>query len=87
VIVVEAGGVKTYVAAEEAPRIKERQDETEFATKIGGKTSLGPRFFCLVKISFRVTHFMPYNAETGCSRPLIGRLYRQLYCLFNTKID
>ncbi len=37
--------MKTYVAVEEPPRIKERQDETQFTTKIGAKTSLGPTFF------------------------------------------
>jgi len=35
--------VKTYVAAVEALRKKERGDETKFTTKIGGKISLGPR--------------------------------------------
>jgi hypothetical protein len=33
----------------EALRKKERQDETPFTTKIGGKTSLGPSYFWLVK--------------------------------------
>jgi hypothetical protein len=36
------GAVKIYVAAVEAPRKKERGDETQFTTKTGGKTSLGP---------------------------------------------
>jgi len=35
--------VKIYVAAVEALRNKERGDETQFATKIGGKTNLDPR--------------------------------------------
>jgi hypothetical protein len=39
--------VKIYVAAVEALRKKERQDETQFTTKIGGKTSLGPIYFVL----------------------------------------
>jgi hypothetical protein len=39
--------VKIYVAAVEVLRKKERQDETEFTTKIGGKTSLGPSYFVL----------------------------------------
>ncbi len=34
--------MKIYVAATEALRKKERGDETEFTTKIGRKTSLGP---------------------------------------------
>ncbi len=32
---------KIYVAAVEALRKKDRQDETQFTAKIGGKTSLG----------------------------------------------
>jgi hypothetical protein len=35
--------VKVYVATVEALRKKERGDETQFTTKIGGKTILGPR--------------------------------------------
>jgi hypothetical protein len=42
------GAVKIDVVAVEALRKKERQDETEFTTKIGGKkTSLGPSYFVL----------------------------------------
>ncbi len=38
VVVVQGGGaVKIYVAAVKALRKKERQDETPFTTKIGGK--------------------------------------------------
>jgi hypothetical protein len=47
VVVVQIGAVKIYVAAVEAFRKKERQDETQFTTKIGGKTSLGPSYFVL----------------------------------------
>jgi hypothetical protein len=36
-----------YLAAAEALRKKERQDETQFTTKIGGKTSLGPHCLAL----------------------------------------
>jgi hypothetical protein len=37
-----------YAAAVEAMRKKERDDETQFTTnQIGGKTSLGPRYFAL----------------------------------------
>jgi hypothetical protein len=39
--------VKIYVAAVEALKKKERGDETEFTTKIGGKTNLGPSYFVL----------------------------------------
>jgi hypothetical protein len=37
VVVQEVGAVKIYVAAVEALRKKERQFETQFTTKIGGK--------------------------------------------------
>jgi hypothetical protein len=59
--------VKIYVSAVKALGKKKRVDETEFATKIGRKISLDP-----CKISFPVTHLMPYYAETGRSRPLIA---------------
>ncbi len=40
--------MKIYEAAmEEVPRKKERGDETQFATKIGGKPSLHPSYFVL----------------------------------------
>jgi hypothetical protein len=40
---VELGAVKIYVAAVEALRNKERQDETHFTTKIDGFLSFIPR--------------------------------------------
>jgi hypothetical protein len=46
-VVVEVGGVKIYVAAVKALRKKEIRGETQFTTKIAGKTSLGPRYFVL----------------------------------------
>jgi hypothetical protein len=39
--------VKIYVAAVEELSKKERQDETQCTTKIGGKTSLGRSYFVL----------------------------------------
>jgi hypothetical protein len=47
ILVLQVGAVKIYVGAVEALRKKERQDETQFTTKISGKTSLGPRYFVL----------------------------------------
>jgi hypothetical protein len=44
-VVVQVGAVKIYVAAVDAFRKKESGDETQFTTKIGGKTSLGPSYF------------------------------------------
>jgi hypothetical protein len=39
--------VKIYVAAVGALKKKERQDETQFLTKIDAKTSLGPNYLVL----------------------------------------
>jgi hypothetical protein len=39
--------VKIYVAALKALTKKERWDETQFTTKIGGKSSLAPSYFVL----------------------------------------
>jgi hypothetical protein len=57
--------------AVEALRIKQRYDETQFTTKIGGKTSLGFQLFAFVNFSFPITHLMAYYAETSSSHPLI----------------
>ncbi len=45
--------MKIYVTAVQALLNKETQDET----KIGGKTSLGPSYFLLLKFSFPVNAF------------------------------
>ncbi len=47
IVVVQVGAVKIYVAAVEVLRKKARVDETQYNTKIGGKTSLGPIYFVL----------------------------------------
>jgi hypothetical protein len=47
IVVVQVGAVEIYVAALKALRKKQRQDETQFTTKIGGKTSLDPSYFVL----------------------------------------
>jgi hypothetical protein len=41
IVVVQVGAVKIYLTVVQALRKKETQDETQFTTKIGGKTSLG----------------------------------------------
>ncbi len=47
--------MKIFVAAVEALRKKERQDETQFTAKIAGKTSLGPSYFVFfAKFSFAI---------------------------------
>jgi hypothetical protein len=48
IVVLQVRAVKIYVKAAEALRKKERQDETQFTTKIGGKTSLGPSSYFLL---------------------------------------
>jgi hypothetical protein len=47
VAVVQVAAVKICVAVREALRKKERHNETQFTTKIGGKASLGPSYFVL----------------------------------------
>jgi hypothetical protein len=47
IIVVQVRAVKLDVATVQALRKDERGDETQFTTKIGGKTSLGPSYFVL----------------------------------------
>ncbi len=47
VVVITGTRVKIYAAAVEALKKKERQDETQFITKIGGQTSLDPSYFVL----------------------------------------
>ncbi len=74
IVVVQVGEVKIYVVAVEALREKGKR---------GMKLSLPPKLveklvwvpvisFC--KISFPVTHLMPYYSKTGRSRPLIAWL-------------
>jgi hypothetical protein len=59
ILVVQVGAVKIYVAAvvEAIRKKKERQDETQFITKIGRKTSFGSQLFCFVRFSFPVKVF------------------------------
>jgi len=47
IVVIQVGALKIYVAPVEALRKKERGDETQFTTKIGGRASLGPSYFVL----------------------------------------
>jgi hypothetical protein len=41
IVIVQVVAVKIYVAAVGSLKKKERGDETQFTTKIGGKTSFG----------------------------------------------
>jgi hypothetical protein len=56
--------VEIYVTAVEALRKKERQDETQFTTKIGGIIT-----FCNIFVA--ITLLMACYTETGRSRPLL----------------
>jgi len=47
IVPAQVRAVKLYVAVVEALRKTQRGDETQFTTKIGGKTSLGPSYFVL----------------------------------------
>jgi hypothetical protein len=76
IVVVQVGAVKIYVAAGEALKKKERGDGTlSLPPKLVEKLVWVP-VILLCKISFPVSHLMPYYAETGRSRPLIAQLYR-----------
>ncbi len=46
-VIVQVGAVKIYVLAVEALREKERGEETQFTTKIDGKTILYLNYFVL----------------------------------------
>jgi hypothetical protein len=75
--------LKIYVAAVQALRKKERQDETQVTTKIDGETISGlmPYYGYMVKNYgpinkgysnyLEITCLMPCYAETGHSHPLI----------------
>jgi hypothetical protein len=47
IVVVQGTGENICSSSVEELRKKERQDETQFTTKIGGKTSLVPSYFVL----------------------------------------
>jgi hypothetical protein len=47
IVVVLVGAVKIYITAVEAVRKNEKEVETQFTTKIGGKSNLGSTYFVL----------------------------------------
>ncbi len=49
-VVVQVGAVKIYVAAVKALRKKERQDETQFITKIDGFLSFNNLLFLFILV-------------------------------------
>jgi hypothetical protein len=69
IAVVQVGAAKLYVTAVEAPGKRERGDETQFTTNIGGKTSLGPS---LVKFHSQLRiwwHIVPKLAVLAALTP------------------
>jgi hypothetical protein len=67
---VQVGAVKIYVETVEALMKKEARMKLSSSPKLLEKLIWVPVIlFC--KISFPVTHLIPYYAKTGPSRPLI----------------
>jgi hypothetical protein len=54
IVVVQLGAVKIYVAAVEALRKKERQDETQFTTKMDGFLSFIPRWMLMYYLNLKL---------------------------------
>jgi hypothetical protein len=77
IVIVQVEVVRIYVAAVEELMKKERQDETQFTTKIAAKTRYsGSQLFRFVKFSLPDTRLMSYYAKTDGPHPLIAKLYR-----------
>jgi hypothetical protein len=60
--------VRIYLTGMEALRKKERQDETQFTTKIGGKL-VWVRVISFCKNIFLFTRLMPYYVKIARSHP------------------
>jgi hypothetical protein len=65
IVVVQIGAVKIYVAAVEALRKKERQDETQFTTKIDGFLSFIPRWMFMYFLQFKKKSRPVYDQTQG----------------------
>ncbi len=74
IVIVQLGAVKIYVAAVEALRKKERQDETQFTTKFDGFLSFIPRGM-LMYFSARFFDSHPVYGQTQGSGAVIFLLY------------
>ncbi len=72
IVVVQIRAVKIYVTAMQWRRSGKRKDKMKLSLppKLMEKLVWVP-VIGFVKVSFPVTHLMPYYAETGRSRPLI----------------
>jgi nicotinamide riboside transporter PnuC len=68
IVVVQVGAVKIYVAAVKALREQERWDETQFTTKIGGKTILS-QLFCFVKFHSQLSIWCPIMRKLAVPAP------------------
>jgi hypothetical protein len=47
IVILQVGAVKIYIAVVKAVKKNEREDETQFTTKIGGKSNSGSSCFVL----------------------------------------
>jgi len=56
IVVVQVGAPKISCSRSGGYQKKERRDENQFTIKIGGKTSLDPAYFGLIKFPFPVTY-------------------------------
>ncbi len=78
IVVVQVGAVKMYVTAVKELTENERGDETQFTTKIGGKTSLGPSYFVYLKFHSQLSIWCPIiiMPKLAVFAPLIAWLDR-----------
>jgi hypothetical protein len=74
-VIVQVGAVKIYVAAVEALRKKERQDETQFTTKIDGFLSFKPPLNANVLFSRFFFECHPVYDQTQGSGAVFVLLY------------
>jgi hypothetical protein len=68
-LVVQVREVKIYVTTMGAARKKERQDETQFTTKISEKISLGPSYFVLWNFHSQLSVWCPIMPKLAVLAP------------------
>ncbi len=96
IVVVQVRGVKIYVAAVEALRKKEREDETQFTTKIDGSLSFNPPwmlmyFFlnltlCMTKLRVLVLCLSYFTDNSIAWNLLWGLIIKVQYPIVHHKI-
>ncbi len=72
IVVVQGGAEKIYVAAVAGAQEKETHDETQFTTKLGGKTSLGPSYFLLQNFHSQLLVWCPIMPKLAVLAPPIA---------------